>query len=184
MVLENDFTLLDQFAEGREIAFERLVVRHQKVIYYMVLRIVGNHEDAADITQQSFIKAITELKNFKRRSSFRTWLCRIAINLSRNHVKSSSRKMMVPLTERVCDEGENSSDLMIKRERDRMVRQAISGLPERQRLTLILRTYHKMAHREIAEVLDITENNSRANYFHALKNLKSELSGKGGIDEM
>ena len=184
MVLESDFVLLDRCALGEESAFEQLVVRHQKVIYYMVLRIVGNHDDAADITQRSYIKARKVLKKSEWRSAFSTWLCKIAINISRNHLKRSSRRELVTLTDRKRDEGDGPSDLLIKKERDRLVRDAIRELPERQRLTLILRSYHNMAHREIAEVLDITENNSRANYFQALKSLKSKLIEKGGIDEL
>jgi RNA polymerase sigma-70 factor (ECF subfamily) len=184
MALESDFTLLDQFVSGEEGAFDQLVVRHQKVVYYMVLRIVGNHDDAADITQHTFIKALTEVGKFKRRSSFRTWLCKIAINQSKNHLKKVGRNELVTLTEQERDNGDNPSDTLAKKEQDRWVRDAIRELPERQRLTLILRTYHNMAHREIAHILDITENNSRANYFHALKSLRPKLKENGCIDEL
>lgn len=182
--MDSDCTLLDQFEAGEERAFEQLVVRHQKVIYYMVLRIVGNHDDAADITQQTFIRALARTRMFKRRSSFRTWLCRIAINLSRTHLKRLKKTARVTLTDSERDPGNNPSEQLIKNERDRHVQKVIADLPERQRLTLILRSYHNMSHREIADALNITENNSRANYFHALKNLKSKLVERGCIDEL
>lgn len=182
--MESDVTLLDQFEAGEEHAFEQLVVRHQKVIYYMVLRIVGNHDDAADITQQTFIRALTRIGKFKRRSSFRTWLCRIAINMSRTHLKRSRKSALVDLRENQCDPGDNPSEKLMEKERERIVKKGIADLPERQRLTLILRAYHNMSHREIASVLDITENNSRANYFQALKSLKSRLLERGCVDEL
>ena len=184
MSLDSDFALLDRFASGEVDAFDRLVVKHQKVVYYMVMRIVGNHEDAADITQQAFIKALKEIGKFRRRSSFRTWLCKIAINLSRNHLKRAKRREVVSLTEREPDPSEDPSNEPLRKERDRRVRAAILELPERQRLTLILRVYHRMTHREIGEVLDTTENNSRANYFHALRNLRTILVEKGYVDEL
>jgi len=184
MAFESDFALLDQYAEGEERAFEQLVVRHQRIVYNMALRIVGNHDDAADITQQVFPKVLADLKRFERRSSFRTWIYTIADNLCRNHLKRTKKMEWVELPVEERDRGETSPKLLIKRERDRRVREAILELPERQRLTLILRSYHHMSHQEIAQVLNINENNARVNYFHALKNLKSTLIRRGGIDEL
>ncbi len=89
--MEDDFTLLDRFASGDEDAFEKLVSRHQKVIYYLALRIVGSHDDAAEVSQRSFTKAFGEVEKFRRLCSFRTWLCRIAINMSKK--PSQARRM-------------------------------------------------------------------------------------------
>jgi RNA polymerase sigma-70 factor (ECF subfamily) len=184
LIADSDFALLDRIEAGGERAFDELVNRHQKVVYYMVLRIVGNHDDAADITQRSFVKAFGEIRKFRRRSSFRTWLCRIAINLSRNHLRSARGREMVPLTEMQADRGETAPEALLRKERDRKVREAIRELPEKQRLTLILRAYHNMSHREIGRALGISENSARANYFHALKGLKTRLTGMDGIDEV
>ncbi len=91
---------------------------------------------------------------------------------------------MVSLTGDERDNGESPSDELLRKERDGLVRDAIRRLPERQRLTLILRSYHNMSHGEIAGILDTTEKNSRANYFHALKNLRAILLRKGEIDAL
>ncbi len=182
--MESDFTLIEQFVDGEERAFEQLVTRHQKVVYYMALRIVGNHDDAADITQQAFMKAFQEIRKFKRQASFRTWLCKIAVNLSLNHLKRSRVAERYARSDEEPDQGDAPLETLLKRERDRRVRRAIGELPERQRLTLILRCYHLMSHKEIGQILGITENNSRANYFHALKNLKARLIEGGGINEV
>ena len=182
--MESDYALIDQFIAGEERAFERLVVRHQKVIYFMVLRIVGNRDDAADISQQVFLRAFREIRGFKRKASLRTWLCQIAINLRRNHLRRSRRTEWIPVTGQEENAGDIPSEVVQKRERDRKGRRSIRELPERQRLTLILRIYHQMSHREIGETLGISENNSRANYFHALRNLKTILIERGEVDDL
>jgi len=77
---KDDGSLVEAAKEGDRAAFEILVGRHERVIFFRALRVTGNHEDAEDVVQQSLQKAFVHLKNFEERSSFGTWLTRIALN--------------------------------------------------------------------------------------------------------
>jgi RNA polymerase sigma-70 factor (ECF subfamily) len=164
---------------GQASAFDVLVERHQRAVYQVCYRFVGNHEDASDLAQDAFLRAYRGLRRFRGQSSLATWLYRIAVNVSLNHVaaKSPFSHAGQPLEGReVIDErGEPVPDRLLREERGARVRDAISRLPRKQRVTLVLRTYHEMSHQEIAQVLGSSVGAVKANYFHALQNLKRQL---------
>lgn len=83
----DDNILIDRFLEGDEGAFSLLIEKYKRKIYLTAYRMLGNHEDANDITQEVIIKMYKELKNFRRESSIYTWLYRIVTNLSLNELK-------------------------------------------------------------------------------------------------
>jgi RNA polymerase sigma-70 factor (ECF subfamily) len=160
-------------------AFDLVVERHRRSVYQLCYRFVGNHEDASDLTQDVFIRAFRGLGRFRGQSSIATWLYRIGVNACLNRVsaKTTLGKLTDPLDDRqFVDAGaESASDRMLKDERAAHVRAAIAQLPPTQRATLILRTYHEMSHQEIAGVLGSSVGAVKANFFHALANLKKLL---------
>ncbi|MGB2989341.1 MAG: sigma-70 family RNA polymerase sigma factor, partial [Candidatus Zixiibacteriota bacterium] len=84
---ERDSNLIQEFKQGDEKAFNQLVLRYQKRVYDLTYRLVRNHEDAADLSQEVFVRAYRNLKKFEERSSFYVWLTRIAVNLCINFSK-------------------------------------------------------------------------------------------------
>ena len=82
-----DLDLVEEVRNGKRQAFTELMRRYQKRVYWTARRIVGNHEDADDVTQETFVKAFTGLGDFRGDASFFTWLYRIAVNLSLNMVR-------------------------------------------------------------------------------------------------
>ena len=161
-------------------AFDLIVERHRRAVYQLCYRFVVNHEDASDLSQDVFLRAYRGLRSFRGQSTLATWLYRIGVNVCLNRVtaKTTLGKLTEPIEEKqfVDARAESPSDLMLKDERAARVRAAIAQLPRKQRATLILRTYHEMSHQEIADVLGSSVGAVKANFFHALGNLKKLLA--------
>jgi RNA polymerase sigma-70 factor (ECF subfamily) len=171
--------LVDACLADQPGAFDLVVERHRRSVYQLCYRFVGNHEDASDLSQDVFVRAFRGLRRFRGQSSIATWLYRIGVNACLNRVsaKTTLGKLTEPIDDRqFVDAGaESASDRMLKEERAAHVRAAIAQLPPTQRATLILRTYHDLSHQEIADMLGSSVGAVKANFFHALANLKKLL---------
>ena len=172
--------LVEACLSGRRDAFDLIVERHRRAVYQLCYRFVANHEDASDLAQDVFVRAYRGLRRFRGQSSLGTWLYRIGVNVCLNRV--AARK---PPTEPIADrqfidyDGESGSDRLLKAERQARVRAAIAQLPRKQRATLILRMYHEMSHQEIADALGSSVGAVKANFFHAMGNLRKLLGNEG-----
>lgn len=177
--LADDRTLVDACLDGSREAFDVIVERHQRQVYQLCYRFAGNHEDASDLAQDVFIRAYRGLHSFKGRSAFSTWLYRIAVNVCLNRVGARSQKWTPLDAADHPDLREERADARILRdERAAAVRAAIARLPKKQRAALILRVYHDLPHDEIAAIVGSSVGAVKANFFHALANLKKLLSRK------
>lgn len=168
-----DEVLVREFLAGRRDAFDVIVERHRRPIYQLCYRFAGNHEDAADLAQDTFVRALRGLKNFKGQSSLATWLYRIGVNVSLN--RAASRKPAsepIDAAQHVDAAADSPLDEIVRGEHAARVRAAIRQLPPKQRATLILRVYHELPHEEIARTLGSTVGAVKANFFHALGNLR------------
>ncbi len=174
----DDGTLVAACLAGQRGAFDVIVERHRRQVYQLCYRYVGNHEDAADLAQDVFIRAFKGLKGFKGQSTLSTWIYRIGINVCLNRVSLKTPRPEAlghdPVERE--DRAIERADLMLMREeRAAEVRAAIARLPRTQRATLILRVYHDLPHQEIAGILGSSVGAVKANFFHALANLKKLL---------
>jgi len=173
----DDAALITASVAGQRAAFDVIVERHRRAVYMVCYRFVNNHEDASDLAQDAFVRAWRGLKNFKGQSALPTWLHRIAVNVCLNRI-SAKTPINEPIESTDCYQDvriEGAQQAMIREERAAAVRKAIAGLPKKQRATLILRTYHDMSHQQIADVLGSSLGAVKANFFHALANLKKIL---------
>ena len=177
-----DADLVEASLAGDRDAFDTIVERHRRHVYQLCYRFVGNHEDASDLAQDVFVRAFRSLKTFKGQASLGTWLYRIAVNVSLNKV-SAPVPRAVPVDAlvsshdpRTVSSEESPSDAVLRGERAMQVRAAIARLPKKQRATLILRVYHDLPHDQIAGMLGSSVGAVKANFFHALNNLKKLLS--------
>ena len=172
----DDAALVDAAVAGDRAAFDVLVRRHQRAIYGVCYRFAGNHADASDLAQDAFVRAYRGLARFKREAAFSTWLYRIAVNvcLSRAAVKAPVLDPIEPLD--LADVSSDRPDEGLRRAEDATrVKAAIARLPEKQRMTVILRVYHELPHEVIARTLGSTVGTVKANFFHALRNLRRLL---------
>jgi RNA polymerase sigma-70 factor (ECF subfamily) len=145
---------------------------------------VSDKEDAADILQKTFIKAFTGIRGFERRSSFRTWLYQIAINLAKNLYRDRARAALVPLDDVVIRRDPKVLESLIHKESRSHLHRAVAGLPDKQRLTVMLRVQEQKTFEEIAEIMKCSVGTSKANYHHGVQKLKelfkiSEIKGQG-----
>lgn len=176
-----DAELVAACLAGNREAFDVIVERHRRHVYQLCYRFVGNHEDASDLAQDVFIRAYRGLRTFKSQASLGTWLYRIGVNVCLNRVSSKTPKpdSIEPLIDandqRVASQDESAADALLRGERAGFVRAAIAKLPKKQRATLVLRVYHELPHEEIANVLGSSVGAVKANFFHALNNLKKLL---------
>jgi RNA polymerase sigma-70 factor, ECF subfamily len=157
-------------------AFDLIVERHRRHVYQLCYRFVSNHEDASDLSQDVFIRAYRGLKKFRGHSSLGTWLYRIGVNVCLNRLNARSPRTEPIEEQQYLDSGtESATERMLRVERAGRVRDAIAQLPRKQRTTLILRMYHDLSHQEIADTLGSSVGAVKANFFHALANLKKLL---------
>jgi RNA polymerase sigma-70 factor (ECF subfamily) len=175
---EDDREAIEACRRGEREAFDRLVERYQRDVYRLCYRFVNNHEDANDLAQDAFIKAYRALDRFRGDSAFATWLYRIAVNGCLNF-RAARKPRADEIPEALVDERPRADEGILSDERSRRVRAAIERLPEKQRATVILKTYHDLSHEEVASVLGSTVGTVKANLFHGLANLKKLLAGEG-----
>lgn len=172
----DDRTLVTAFLAGRREAFDVIVMRHQRHVYQLCYRFVQNPEDAADLAQDVFVRAFKGLHRFKGESALGTWLYRVGVNVCLNRL-AVKRPVPDPIDEvqPIDDRMEDSFDRVARGERAELLRRAIRKLPPRQRATVILRVYQDLPHDEIAKILGSSVGAVKANFFHALGNLRRTL---------
>ena len=171
-----DSELVRAVQAGDRSAFDVLVQRHERQIYRLCYRFAGTHEDASELAQDAFVRAYRGIGGFKADATFTTWLYRIAVNVCLNR-KALKVAPVDPLidADALRSTAERPDTALVRGEEGARVRRAIGRLPDKQRATLVLRAYHDMPHGEIAQVLGTTSGAAKANFFHALKNLKRLL---------
>jgi RNA polymerase sigma factor (sigma-70 family) len=159
--------------------FNRLVLENQEKIYTLFRRMVATHQDADDLTQETFIKVYKNLTKFRRDSSVYTWIYRIAINTGINYLRRKRARQFVRL-DSIDLRAENRGPAGL-RGTSSLLNQAIRNLSSRQRMVIILRSYQGLSFKEIARLMDSTENAAKVNYSHALKRLRT-IFNKMGVD--
>ncbi len=177
-----DHALVEQALEGTKGAFEELVRRYQKPIYYLCLRFVREEQAAADLAQTAFLKAYEGLRGFRGQASFKTWLYRIASNLCKNYLRDQGKKKVDSLGEMDPPSTANPLRELIEHEDQWMLARAWAKLPEKQRMTVTLKVQEGMKYREIVEVMGCSVGTIKANFHHACTRLKGML--QEGRDEM
>lgn len=172
-----DNQLIDITLTGNNQAFEELVKRHQRQIYGLALKMLRNPEDAMDVAQEVFMKAYEVLGTFKKKSSFHTWLYRIAVNFCINHLRRDKSQHHVQLETYHAVQSAKAFENLDTMELQDELNDAIRNLPEKQQTTVLLRVCEGLPYKEIASILDCSVGTVKANYFHAVKNLRRFMKG-------
>ncbi|MSO56184.1 MAG: RNA polymerase sigma factor [Acidobacteria bacterium] len=161
---------------GQREAFDIIVERHHRTVYRLCYRFVGSHEDASDLSQDVFVRAFRGLQKFRGQSSLGTWLYRIGVNVCLNKVGTKQPQTeSIDARPHIDERAPDPAAELLRGEKATQVRAAIALLPKKQRATVILRVYHELSHEEIAGVLGSSVGAVKANFFHALGNLKRAL---------
>lgn len=178
-----DDQLVAHARKGDVDAFTELARRHQERIFQTVFWMTRNQQDTDDLCQEAFFHAYKNLKSFKQKSSFCTWVYRIAVNLTLNFLKKKMRekkRIQVPVEDCVAGYGgevhvfcpEKSS---LKKELRKKLDQAIDSLPDAYRMSFVLVAIQGMSHSQASDVLGCSENTVSWRMFRARKMLQKKL---------
>jgi len=171
-----DADILGRIRGGDETAFDDLTRLYQRDVYRLAWRLTGDAAEADDIAQETFLRAYRALPGFRGESALKTWLLRIASNLSLNLIQSArlARRGEAEIDEQPAAQV-GGEEILVEQERARRLGSAVRTLPPRQRATLVLRVDAEMKFKEIARVMGCTTGTAKANFFHAVQALKRAL---------
>jgi len=178
--LPGEADLLRRARAGDPEALSRLVTCHHGTVYRFLLAFLRDEDQAADATQDAFVKVLERLDGFRGESSFRTWLLVIARNEALGLIRSKGRRKEEPLgePEHWQDGGLAPDDAAVRASEVQRVRAALERLPEKQRLTVSLRLFDELSFKEIGEIVDSTEGAARVNYHYGIGRLREWLDPK------
>lgn len=180
-----DEELIARFVRGDRAALEELFRRYREAAYRVAYRLLGNEADALDAVQEAFIKALTHLRGFERRSSFKTWLLRIVSNAALDLGRQRSRReaLGAEAARRPGHEAGSAHGFdPVERVEQEDLRQALDAalreLPEAQRRTFVLHVDAGLSYREVAEVMQISIGTVMSRLFYARQKLKGLLASR------
>jgi RNA polymerase sigma factor (sigma-70 family) len=178
---KGDIIYIEQVIAGKINAFSYIVDRHKDKAYNLAFRICGNHEEAEEIAQDSFLKAYRSLNGFKMKSSFATWLYRIVYNTAISHVRIR-KKGILSLEDFPADAtdfiGNNTSEEEAEKEfRSSLINFALQKITEEERGLISLFYYEEMSTEEISDVTGISKSNIKVKLFRARQKM-SEIIEK------
>lgn len=173
----DDKALLLLIKENKNKGFRYLVEKYSKSLYWHVRKIVLDHDNADDITQNVFIKVFQNLDSFKGDSSLKTWMYRIATNESINFLNSAahrkninSEELVIQLSYQLEDDNYFDGDKI-----QLNLQQAIALLPEKQRIVFNMKYFDDLKYEEMSEILNTSVGALKASYHHATKKIEEFL---------
>lgn len=189
-VLDEDGALIARFLGGDAAAFDTLFLRYQDYVYNIIYGVIGNAEEARDLTQEVFVQAYRSLRHFRRGARFATWLYRIALNRALDAARGARRWRFLPLLDpsRSAHPGavEASPDQAVVQNSERdVVRQALQRCPLVHRDVLVLRYYQQLSLEEIADVLGCSLGAAKVRLHRARRAFKEHytaLCGSNAVD--
>ncbi len=179
----DDARLIRVFLEGDESAFEEIVRRYRQMVYFAAIKMVGNHDDADDVAQKTFISAYKNLKGFQGKSSLKTWLYRITMNYSKNLIRDRRRHVGEEVFENTATYESDVQDRMERQQQRKSIDEAMESLPPRQREVLHLRAQQGLSYAEITEIIGGSVSAAKVNYHYAVKALREIMSPEGAAAE-
>lgn len=186
-----DHELVQRVQAGDSAAFRALFDRYHRRAFAVAMGVVKNENDALDAVQDAFVKVHKNIDKFQGSSSFYTWLYRIVMNVSIDHVRRTSRRKNLDFDERalhaeseVAGDGAlvpnvtdaNPGKAALRRELGEAIQSALQELPEHHRAVIVLREVEGMSYEEMAETLEVPKGTIMSRLFHARKKMQTTLA--------
>ncbi len=174
MAVSSDLELVKKYLAGDEQAFNEIVRKYREKIYWHARRMLGNHLDADEITQEVIIVLYKKLKTFNFQSSLYTWIFKITSNLSINYINKLKIKKFFPFYDLPQSQLIEKSDIVKNyedKEKLEILENALMSVPPKQREVFVLRHFEGLSYQEISEVTGKKIGTLKANYFHALNKI-------------
>jgi RNA polymerase sigma-70 factor (ECF subfamily) len=190
-LVPTDEELIEQIKQGKDDALEKLVTRYEDRVYNLAYRMLGNREDAEDVLQDTFLNVIRSLDKFEGKSTFSTWLYRIAANAALTKIRKKSKrekseseflddvysvKQAAHAGLTLTDWSANPATRLLDEEARREMEKAIAELPEIYRAVFVLRDVQDLPAAEVAEVLDLSVAAVKSRLHRARLYLRNRLS--------
>ena len=176
MIAKDDNELVYEVLHGSRSSFEILIERYQNKIYGMILQMTNDREIAKDLTQDVFIKAYTSLGKFNFKYRFFSWLYRIAINETINHLKSRRHFESLDKARDIAAEDDGLKGITGE---NPMLKDALLGLKDSYRSVILLKYYFGLSYEEIAETMGLSTAKVKDRLFNARMTLRDKLIGTG-----
>ena len=183
---DSDWVCVKRVQAGDVAAFDRLVIKYRERLYAVIYNLTSNREDTNDLTQDVFIKTFRSIHKFKGRSSFFTWLYRIAVNTTWTHLKRNRMRRFFSFE--TIDEGLSESEwvhsIVAKEQSDKptflkelqeRLNEALQKLSLRHRTVIVLFEIEGLSHQEIAQITKTSEGTVRSRLHYAKQSLQSSL---------
>ncbi|MDZ7774024.1 MAG: sigma-70 family RNA polymerase sigma factor [Balneolaceae bacterium] len=183
-----DDVLVEAAIGGDEQAYGKLVDKYERALYFHVLKMIKDREQVEDLVQEAFVKAFNNLNTYSNSYAFSTWLYRIATNHTIDYLRKKKLQTLSidePMKTRdgemqmqLPDEDAGADRRILRKQRQRMVQEAIQDLPEKYRKVIEMRHMEEKSYQEIADVLDLPLGTVKAHIFRARELLYKELKDK------
>jgi len=184
---ESEF--IDKLKQGDAKAFDTLVMRHSSAVYGLLLRITQDTEEAADLTQETFLRALKAIGKFRGDAELKTWLFRIAINQSRNRFRWWKRRKKnetvsldapigesdAPMSETISSESSNPEENTLQLEREKLLNAALGELSDNFKEAVILCDIEGLSYEEISTALDINIGTVKSRIARGREELRKKL---------
>jgi len=182
-----DNQLMQKAGSGDRTAFKQLVQKHQRTVTGIIYRYTGNHNEVEDLAQDIFIKIYKAANNYVPRAQFKTWLYKVVTNHCFNFFRSQKRRAFItsldqssseeynPHIQRTDAQKEQPELILQQQELHTALKSALSELPERQRMAIILHRFEGLSYKEIAKILGCSLSSVESLIFRAMCSLKEKL---------
>jgi RNA polymerase sigma-70 factor (ECF subfamily) len=188
---KGDHDLVQRVQAGDSAAFRALFDKYHRRAFAVAMGVVKNEDDALDAVQEAFVKVHKNIHKFQGSSSFYTWLYRIVMNVSIDHVRRTTRRKSLDFDERTLHEesevagdgalvpsvtNANPGKAALRRELGSAIQAALQELPEHHRAVIVLREIEGMSYEEMAEALEVPKGTVMSRLFHARKKMQTALA--------
>jgi len=183
----NDEELIDETLSGNREAFCSLALKYQDRVYNLALPIVGNHDDALDVVQETFLQALSHLGSFRRTSRFYTWLYRIAYNCAIGTLRRRRKTVSVDVVSEEFGVSFESNDeppdaRLRRKDVAQALEVALAKLPTEYRRAIVLREVYELDYEQIAEKLNVPVGTVRSRLHRARASLRKTLERAGVVE--
>jgi RNA polymerase sigma-70 factor (ECF subfamily) len=182
--------LVQRCAAGEESAYAELLAEHQRMVVQLAMNLLGDHDEALDLSQEVFLRVFRTIHRFRGQSSLRTWIYRIAVNQARNRHRFWRRRHradQVSLDQHLAEHGEFVSHLeptpervLAQKELAARLQGALEKLPFDQRTVIVLREIDGLSYEEIAYSLGVAVGTVKSRLTRARQALRTDLRGEKG----
>ncbi|MFH6604850.1 RNA polymerase sigma factor [Maribacter algicola] len=179
MPTDTDRPYIEKVLDGDTTAFAVLVNRYKDMVFTLALKMIGNREEAEEVSQDTFIKIYEKLNGFKGDSKFSTWVYRITYNSCLDRIKKNRKERdtltINAFTENQIPALETAFDIMERSDRKKVINECLDKLPGEDSMVILLYYYDELSLAEISEVIGVGQNHAKVKLFRARKRLATIL---------